>query len=112
MPDAGGCSQRCYGDSRSLTPVDAERINHLDLLREVVAVRTLVDRLVTDMSELRQQLGEPENGIYARLNRLEQSRAQILLLAAVLGLVLPVLVTVGMDRAFPRVETPPAVVRP
>ena len=96
--------------------MDAERINHLDLLREVVAVRTLVDRLVTDMSELRQQLGEPENGIYARLNRLEQSRAQILVLAAVvsgaMGVVLPVLVTVAMDRAFPRVETPPAVVRP
>jgi hypothetical protein len=90
--------------------VDAERINHLDLLREVVAVRTLVDRLVTDMSELRQQLGEPENGIYARLNRLEQSRAQLMLVAVLSGLVLPVLVTVGMDRAFPRVDAAPAAV--
>jgi len=93
--------------------VDAERINHLDLLREVVAVRTLVDRLVTDMAELRGQLGDPENGIYARLNRLEQSRAQLALVAIVSGLVLPVLVTVGMDRALPRLDaTPAAVTRP
>ncbi|NBW14481.1 MAG: hypothetical protein EBR82_41430 [Caulobacteraceae bacterium] len=88
--------------------MDAERINHLDLLREVVAVRTLVDRLVTDMAELRSQLGDPENGIYARLNRLEQSRAQLILMAIISGLVLPVLVTIGMDRALPRIESHPA----
>ena len=88
--------------------MDPERINHLDLLREVVAVRTLVDRLVTDIAEHRTQLGDPENGIYARLNRLEQSRAQLMLVAAIGGLVLPVLVTVGMDRALPRVESHPA----
>lgn len=90
--------------------MDADRINHLDLLREVVAVRTLVDRLIQDVADHRQEMGG-ENGIYSRLNRLEQSRAQILLLAAVMALVLPVLVTVGMDRLVPRLEAPPAALQ-
>ena len=48
--------------------MDADRINHLDLLREVVAVRTLVDRLIQDVADHRQEMGG-ENGIYSQIGR-------------------------------------------
>lgn len=80
--------------------MDADRINHLDIFREAVATNTKVARLIDDLKELRDALGA-ENGIYARLNRLEQRMAQVVILAAVCGLVIPVAVTVTMDRLWP-----------
>jgi len=80
--------------------MDPDRVNHLDLLREVVAISTKVDRLIQDQREARDAMGG-DAGVYARLNRLEQARAQVLVLAVVCSLVLPVMVTVGIDRLWP-----------
>ena len=80
--------------------MDPDRVNHLDLFRETVTISTKVGRLIEDLKELREALGA-ENGIYARLNRLEQRMAQVVILAAVCGLVLPVLTTVVIDRIWP-----------
>lgn len=81
-----------------------ERVGHVDLLRAMAVVETKVDMLL----QSHKQQGDDNREIYSRLNRLEQSRAQVIILALIGGLVLPVLVTVGMDRAFPRVESHPA----
>jgi len=70
----------------------------------MAVVETKVDMLL----QSHKQQGDDNREIYSRLNRLEQSRAQVIILALIGGLVLPVLVTVGMDRAFPRVESHPA----
>lgn len=80
--------------------MDPDRVNHLDLLRETVAISTKVDRLIQDHADLREALGA-ENGIYARLNRLEQRMAQVVILAVICGLVLPVFTTVVIDRLWP-----------
>ena len=81
-----------------------ERVGHVDLLRAMAVVETKVDMLL----QSHKQQGDDNREIYSRLNRLEQSRAQVIILALIGGLVLPVLVTVGMDRAFPRVDAAPA----
>ena len=39
----------------SLDEMDPDRVNHLDLLREVVAISTKVDRLIQDQQEHRHQ---------------------------------------------------------
>lgn len=84
----------------SVAEMDPDRVNHLDLLREVVAISTKVDRLIQDQQEHRRSM-DGDSGVYARLNRLEQAKAQVLILAIASSLVLPVVVTVAIERLFP-----------
>lgn len=84
----------------SLDEMDPDRVNHLDLLREVVAISTKVDRLIQDQQDHRRSM-DGDSGVYARLNRLEQAKAQVLILAVMSSLVLPVIVTVGIERIWP-----------
>ena len=79
---------------------DRDQVSHLTLLTELVKVSTKVDRLIEDQADARRAL-DGDAGVYARLNRLEQARAQVLVLAVVCSLVLPVVVTVGMERLWP-----------
>ncbi len=80
--------------------MDPDHVSHQTLLVELVKVSTKVDRLIQDQAEARRSM-EGDAGVYARLNRLEQRVAQVVILAAICGLVLPVMVTVGMDRLWP-----------
>lgn len=80
--------------------MDPDRITHVDLLRGLAVLETKVDRLIQDQAEERQAMGG-ESGIYARLNRLEQRMAQVVILAAICGLLLPVVTTVVIDRFWP-----------
>ncbi len=80
--------------------MDPDHVSHQTLLVELVKVSTKVDRLIQDQAEARRSM-EGGAGVYARLNRLEQRVAQVVILAAICGLVLPVIVTVGMDRLWP-----------
>lgn len=80
--------------------MDPDHVSHQTLLVELVKVSTKVDRLIEDQGEARRSM-EGETGVYARLNRLEQRMAQVVILAAICGVVLPVMVTVAMDRLWP-----------
>lgn len=80
--------------------MDPDHVSHQTLLVELVKVSTKVDRLIEDQAEARRSM-EGETGVYARLNRLEQRMAQVVILAAICGVVLPVMVTVAMDRLWP-----------
>lgn len=80
--------------------MDPDHVSHQTLLVELVKVSTKVDRLIQDQAEARRSM-EGDAGVYARLNRLEQRVAQVVVLAAICGLVLPVMVTVAMDRLWP-----------
>ncbi len=80
--------------------MDPDHVSHQTLLVELVKVSTKVDRLIQDQAEARRSM-EGDAGVYARLNRLEQRVAQVVILAAICGLVLPVMVTVAMDRLWP-----------
>ena len=80
--------------------MDPERITHVDLLRGLAVLETKVDRLIQDQAEAREAMAG-DSGIYARLNRLEQRVAQVVILAAVCGLLLPVVTTVVLDRVWP-----------
>lgn len=80
--------------------MDPDHVSHQTLLVELVKVSTKVDRIIEDQSEARRSM-EGDAGVYARLNRLEQRVAQVVILAAICGLVLPVMVTVAMDRLWP-----------
>jgi hypothetical protein len=80
--------------------MDPQRITHVDLLRGLAVLETKVDRLIQDQAEGREAMAG-EFGIYARLNRLEQRLAQVVILAAVCGLLLPVVTTVVLDRVWP-----------
>jgi ABC-type bacteriocin/lantibiotic exporter with double-glycine peptidase domain len=80
--------------------MDPDHVSHQTLLVELVKVSTKVDRLIQDQSDARRSM-EGETGVYARLSRLEQRMAQVVILAVICGLVLPVFTTVVIDRLWP-----------
>ena len=80
--------------------MDPDHVSHQTLLVELVKVSTKVDRLIQDQAEARRSM-EGDAGVYARLNRLEQRVAQVVILAAICGLLLPVVTTVVIERFWP-----------
>ena len=89
----------------SAAEMDPDHVSHQTLLVQLVVISTKVDRIIEDQAEARRSM-EGDSGVYARLNRLEQRVAQVVILAAICGLVLPVVVTVGIERIWP---APPSV---
>lgn len=77
---------------------DREEVSHLEIYRILIEVKTTLDMAMKQRTEDKERDDIEKADIFKRLGGLENRMAQVVILAAALSLILPIVVTAVSPR--------------